>query len=357
MWFFGLSTKNSRNFWVIGAIFLVIIFTVILRKWVVYLVNRNEELDREIGGKSGEERQDGKAVVIRTYALEELKKATRNFKIRIGVGATSYVYLADLGDGKMGAVKRVMEKKGGSRKMFLDEISILLRISHPNLVGLMGFCLDKGEQLLLLEYVPNKSLFDRMHTQQGQSKGPLPWSNRLSIALDVARGLEYLHVVADPPVIHRDVKSSNILLTYDNRAKLADFGLCKLGHDTIMAAQTPTTIKGSLGILSPKSDVYSFGVLILELVTGLKSLQGSTTLAEWTEDCRMNYQSVEDLVGLLDPKLQIATVNLQQLRALIDVANLALHEDSEARPDMIEIVYSISNCIQIQTQVKTELPV
>lgn len=124
-----------------------------------------------------------------------------------------------------------------------------------------------------------------------------------------------------------------------------------------MSYDVSDSINLNTGILSPKSDVYSFGVLILELVTGLKSLQGSTTLAEWTEDCRMNYESVEELVGLLDPKLQIATVNLQQLRALIDVANLALHEDSEARPDMIQIVYCISNCIQNQTQVKTELPV
>lgn len=83
--------------------------------------------------------------VIRTYALQELKTATADFKFRIGVGATSFVYLAELGDGRFGAVKRVMEERGGSRKMFLDEVSVLLRISHPNLVGLLGFCLDKGK--------------------------------------------------------------------------------------------------------------------------------------------------------------------------------------------------------------------
>ncbi|CAN4127989.1 unnamed protein product [Withania somnifera] len=292
---------------------------------------------------------------IRTYALEELKMATKDFKIRIGVGATSYVYLAEFGDGRLGAVKRVMEERGGKTKMFLDEVSVLLRISHPNLVGLMGFCLDKGEQLLLLEYVPNKSLFEKMHTYHGQSSGTLSWSNRLNIALDVARALDYLHSVADPPVIHRDIKSSNILLIDDDHAKLADFGLCKLGND-VVSATTPTKVKGSLGyvdtyylntgLVSPRSDVYSFGVLLLELITGLKSVQGSMTLAEWTAESRKN-ENVEVLIGMLDPKLN-GDVDLEQLRVLVDVANSALIENAEARPTMTQIVYRISSCTEPQ---------
>ncbi|KAF2295754.1 hypothetical protein GH714_033867 [Hevea brasiliensis] len=283
--------------------------------------------------------------VIRTYALEELKMATKDFRIRIGVGATSFVYLAELGDGKFGAVKRVMEDRGGSKKIFLDEVSVLLRISHPNLVGLMGFCLEKGEQLLLLEYVPNKSLFDRMHTYLGQSSRILSWSNRLNIALDIARALDYLHSQADPPIIHRDVKSSNILLIDSDHAKLADFGLCKLGYDKL-GSQSPTTIKGSfgyvdtnylkIGLVSPKSDVYSYGVLLLELITGLKSIQGSVTLAEWTEECRKN-NDIAVLATLLDPKLN-GDANLEQLKVLIDVVNLALLENSEARPEMNHII-------------------
>ncbi|CAK9170642.1 unnamed protein product, partial [Ilex paraguariensis] len=219
------------------------------------------------------------------------------------------------------------------------------------------------EQLLLLEYVPNKSLFDRMHTHYGQSSGILSWSSRLSIALDIAHALDYLHAVADPPVIHRDIKSSNILLINNNHAKLADFGLCKLGHDT-QTAQTPTTVKGSLGyidtnylntgLVSPKSDVYSFGVLLLELITGMKSVQGSTTLAEWTEDCRKN-ENVEVLLGLLDPKLD-GDVNVEQLRMLIHVANWALIENSEARPEMSQIACRITKCIE-EPQLQPELPV
>lgn len=200
----------------------------------------------------------------------------------------------------------------------------------------------------MLEYVPNKSLFDRLHTRYGQSLVPLSWQNRLSIALDIARALDYLHSIADPPIIHRDIKSSNILLVDDCHAKLADFGLCKLGHD-VQTARTPTTIKGSLGyvdtnylntgLLSPKCDVYSFGVLLLELITGLKSLQGSMTLPEWTEGWRRSKDS-KVLVGMLDPKLN-GDVNMEQLRVLVDIANSALVENSEARPDMSMILYKI----------------
>lgn len=217
-----------------------------------------------------------------------------------------------------------------------------------------------GEQLLLLEYVPNNSLFDRMHTPQGQSTGILSWSNRLSIALDIAYALDYLHSVADPAVIHRDIKSSNVLLINDDHAKLADFGLCKLGNDA-QSAHTPIAVKGSLGyvdtnylntgIVSPKSDVYSFGVLLLELITGLRSLQGSFTLAEWTEEYRKS-DNVNILLGMVDPKLR-GEVNTEQLRVLVDIANQALVGKSEGRPDMMQIAYRISNCIKMQPE--TEL--
>nr|GEV56215.1 probable receptor-like protein kinase At1g49730 [Tanacetum cinerariifolium] len=197
---------------------------------------------------------------IRTYALEELKGATRDFRIRIGVGATSYVYLAELGDGKFGAVKRVMEERGGCQRIFLDEVSILLRISHPNLVALLGFCLDKG-------YV-----------------------------------------------------DTNYLNT---------------------------------GLVSPKSDVYSFGVLLLELITGMKSLQGSMTLAELTSECRRHHD-VDVMMGMLDPKLN-GQVNVEQLRVVVHVANTALLENSISRPNMAEIAYRISHCMEDSSE--TDLPV
>ncbi|WCJ29002.1 Protein kinase family protein [Euphorbia peplus] len=295
--------------------------------------------------------------IIRTYALEELKMATKNFRIKIGVGATSFVYLAELGDGKFGAVKRVMEERGGSNKIFLDEVSVLLRISHPNLVGLMGFCLEKGEQLLLLEYVPNRSLFDKMHTQNGQSSGILTWSNRLNIALDIAKALNYLHSQADPPIIHRDIKSSNILLIDNNHAKLADFGLCKLGFDRPTSNShnfATTSIKGSFGyvdteylktgVVSQKSDVYSYGVLLLELVTGLKSIQGSIALAEWSEEYRRS-NDIAISGKLLDPKFSDGDVDLEQFRVLIEVINLALFDCSEDRPEMDQIIDAISSCM------------
>lgn len=160
MWFLGFSTSSRRSYLIIGAIILVIILTIILRKWAVYLQESHQE-DKSSNKVADQSEFDQKSrdtpqvincktihrssSAIRTYALEELKVATSDFRIRIGVGATSYVYLAELGDGRFGAVKRVMEERGGSQKMFLDEVSVLLRISHPNLVGLLGFCLEKGK--------------------------------------------------------------------------------------------------------------------------------------------------------------------------------------------------------------------
>lgn len=148
---------NPRHFWIVGAVIVVIIFTILLRRWAVFLEsNKVEKQSLEIHGdtkyskdtssssSSSKSSKRRSCCSIRTYGLEEMKVATKEFKIQIGVGATSFVYLAQLCDGKLGAVKRVLEERGGSQKMFLDEVSVLLRISHPNLVALLGFCLEQG---------------------------------------------------------------------------------------------------------------------------------------------------------------------------------------------------------------------
>ncbi|XP_051137641.1 salt tolerance receptor-like cytoplasmic kinase 1 [Andrographis paniculata] len=369
MWLIGnLSTSSTRTYIIIGAIAFLIILTICLRKWALHL---NKQKKPDAPPQPADTAAAG-GCAIRTYSLEELKIVTADFSVRIGVGATSYVYLAELGGGRRGAVKRVMEARGGTQKIFLDEVSVLLRISHSNVVALLGFCLDKGEQLLLLEYVPNKTLFDRLHTRSAAGGGRLSWAERLRVALDIAYAVDYLHSVADPPIIHRDIKSSNVLLTHDGRAKLADFGFCKLGGAASgdKSAPTPIAVKGSLGyvdinylntgIVSTKSDVYSFGVLLLELVTGLRSLQGSFTLPEWTEDRRKS-ADVGVVAGMVDPNLD-GDVDLEQLRVLVDVANLALLSDSEARPDMAEIAYRISQCLETDPgrrhcRLQPELPV
>ncbi|KAI4370808.1 hypothetical protein MLD38_019117 [Melastoma candidum] len=360
MWFLGLPTTSGKSILITGAILLVILFTLILRKLAVYL-------DKDRNGKKGRcdkclhEPSKGKAtassgdvVVIRTYPLEELRLATSDFKFRIGAGTCYCVYLAELGEGRFGAVKRLRVERGGNKKMFLDEVSALLRISHPNIIELLGFCCEGGEQLLLLEHVPSGNLFDRLHTPKGHSSGILTWSNRVKIALGIARALMYLHHQADPPVIHRYVKSSSILLINENHAKLADFGLCKTSSESYFS-QTPCIIKGSVGhvdvnylrtgMVSPKNDVYSYGVLLLELITGLKSMQRLATLPEWTEDTRKKIDDDKGLMELLDPKLN-HEADIHQLKVLVDIANSALIDYPEERPDMKGIVNRIASCME-----------
>ncbi|GLU05229.1 hypothetical protein SLE2022_223400 [Rubroshorea leprosula] len=297
MWLLGFSAPR-RSLRIIGAILLVILLFMALRKLLIYL----EETKDQREGKIAPEQPPCRNGVTRTYALEELKMASRDFRIRIGVGATSFVYMTGLGDQKFGAVKRNFSSK--SRRF-------------------------------------TWLLFGKM---------------RATSSAGIPRALDYLHSQADPPTIHSDVKSSNILLVDNHHAKLADFGLCKLGFNT-PGSQSPTKIKGSLGyidvnylktgLISPKSDVYSFGVLLLELITGLKSTQGSMSLAEWTGDYMTN-DDVKVWAKLLDPKLN-GDVNLGQIKVLMDLAHAALLENSKGRPDMRQIVERILSCLDPQS--------
>ncbi|VAH20397.1 unnamed protein product [Triticum turgidum subsp. durum] len=216
----------------------------------------------------------------RFFSFEELKSCTDNFadSHEIGAGGYGKVYKGTLVDGIRVAIKRAQSGSMQGAPEFKNEIELLSRVHHRNLVSLIGFCFQQGEQMLVYEFVAGGTLRENL-VVRGTYLG---WKKRLRIALGSARGLAYLHELADPPIIHRDIKSTNILLDENLKAKVADFGLSKLVADT-EKGHVSTQVKGTLGYLDPeyymtqqlseKSDVYSFGVVMLELVSGRQPIE------------------------------------------------------------------------------------
>ncbi|XP_047952041.1 calmodulin-binding receptor-like cytoplasmic kinase 3 [Salvia hispanica] len=209
--------------------------------------------------------------------MHQVLKATQNFSslLKIGEGGYGTVYRGELPDGQVVAIKRARKEHFEAlRTEFRSEVELLAKIEHRNLVKLLGY-LEKGnERLIITEYVPNGTLREYLDGIKGKI---LDFNQRLEIAIDVAHGLTYLHLYAEKQIIHRDVKSSNILLTESLRAKVADFGFARLGDDT-EKTHVSTKVKGTVGYLDPeymktyqlttKSDVYSFGILLIEILTG-----------------------------------------------------------------------------------------
>ncbi|KAL4559669.1 hypothetical protein LXL04_031812 [Taraxacum kok-saghyz] len=230
---------------------------------------------------------------LEEFTLQTIIDATNNFsdENRVGSGSFGSVYSAILPNGQKVAVKRAESTPstsyaGGTKKRqedtdnaFVNELEFLSRVNHKNLVQLLGFCEENKELVLVYEFMENRSLHDHLHDLN--SENVMSWPARIKLALDAARGIEYLHVYADPPIIHRDIKSSNILLDADWMGKVSDFGLSLMGppddgsHLSLRAA-------GTVGYMDPeyykfeqlttKSDVYSFGVVLLELLSGLRAI-------------------------------------------------------------------------------------
>uniref|UniRef100_A0A0C9S8N7 non-specific serine/threonine protein kinase n=1 Tax=Wollemia nobilis TaxID=56998 RepID=A0A0C9S8N7_9CONI len=313
--------------------------------------------DKILGKMPNDERKPGdnipdSLVGLRTFTREKLAKATNDFTDIIGEGGFGAVYRANLEGNRTVAVKRATKTRIRDQKLFEEELSVLLRIRHPYLVSLIGFCFEREEQCLVFEFVPQGNLYDRLHTKKGVAN-PLPWASRVHIAFQVAEALEYLHEKPKPPVLHRDIKSSNVLLVDDNNAKLADFGLSRLGPKK--DETTFTTPQGSYGYMDPeyaiegklslKSDVYSFGVLLLELVTGLQSLQGTMTLAESIKSQRLS-EDTTVIMGIVDSSIR-ANVDSKQVENIITIANRCLAATGELRPHMSEIVTAMKNNVRV----------
>lgn len=281
----------------------------------------------------------------RRFFLAELKKATNNFSNSNEIGAGGYgkVYKGTLLTGELVAVKRAKEGSMQGAQEFKTEIEILSRVHHRNLVSLIGFCYEQGEQMLVYEFMVNGTLHEWL---LGKMKEPLDWHRRLQIALGSARGLTYLHENIDPPIIHRDVKSANILLDDKLTAKVADFGLSKLAPDgDENQQQMSTQVKGTLGYLDPqyytmqqlsdRSDVYSFGVVLLEILSGRQPIERGKYIVREVRTA-LDKGGLPAVRSLIDPSL--ADVPMQNIEPLLDLALMCVEEKATDRPSMNEAV-------------------
>ncbi|XP_010524133.1 PREDICTED: PTI1-like tyrosine-protein kinase 3 isoform X2 [Tarenaya hassleriana] len=290
-------------------------------------------------------------------SLDELKEKTDNFgsKALIGEGSYGRVYYANLDDAKAVAVKKLDNSaEPESNVEFLTQISRVSKLKHENCVQLLGYCVEGNNRVLVYEFATMGSLHDILHGRkgvQGAQPGPtLEWMQRVRIAVDAARGLEYLHEKVQPPIIHRDIRSSNVLLFEDFKAKIADFNLSNQAPD--MAARLHSTrVLGTFGYHAPeyamtgqltqKSDVYSFGVVLLELLTGRKPVdhtmpRGQQSLVTWATP-RLSEDKVKQCV---DPKLQ-GNYPPKAVSKLAAVAALCVQYEAEFRPNMSIVVKAL----------------
>ncbi|CAI9117321.1 OLC1v1018695C4 [Oldenlandia corymbosa var. corymbosa] len=302
-------------------------------------------------------------IEVPALSLDELKEKTDNFgsKALIGEGSYGRVYYANLENGKAVAVKKLdVSSEPEPNTEFLTQVSMVSRLKHENLVELLGYCVEGNLRVLAYEFATMGSLHDILHGRkgvQGAQPGPvLDWITRVRIAVDAARGLEYLHEKVNPPIIHRDIRSSNVLVFEDYKAKIADFNLSNQAPD--MAARLHSTrVLGTFGYHAPeyamtgqltqKSDVYSFGVVLLELLTGRKPVdhnmpRGQQSLVTWATP-RLSEDKVKQCI---DPKLK--DFPPKGVAKLAAVAALCVQYEAEFRPNMSIVVKALQPLLKSQ---------
>ncbi|CAM0873741.1 unnamed protein product [Alopecurus aequalis] len=290
--------------------------------------------------------------------IEALLKATDNFNedCILGKGGFGVVFKGNL-NGKLVAVKRCDSGAMGTKgqQEFMAEIDVLTKVRHRHLVGLLGYCTHGYERLLVYEYMSCGTLREHLCDLQRSGYTPLTWTQRMSIVLDVARGIEYLHGLAQETFIHRDLKPSNILLDQDLRAKVSDFGLVKLANDTDKSMIT--RVAGTFGYLAPeyattgkvttKVDIYAYGVILMEMITGRKVLDDSLPDEEThlVTIFRRNMLDKEKFRKFVDPTLELSA---EAWKSLLEVADLARHctaREQNQRPDMCHCVNRLSSLL------------
>ncbi|XP_068343213.1 wall-associated receptor kinase-like 14 isoform X2 [Pyrus communis] len=281
------------------------------------------------------------------YPYKEIERATNCFaeKQRLGTGAFGTVYAGKLHNDEWVAIKKINRRDTNGIDQVMNEIKLLSSVSHPNLVRLLGCCIEGGEQILVYEFMPNGTLSEHLQRERGQG---LPWTIRLTIASETANAIAYLHSEMNPPIYHRDIKSNNILLDYNYKSKVADFGLSRLGMTE--SSYVSTAPQGTPGYVDPqyhqnfhlsdRSDVYSFGVVLVEIITAMKVVdfarpQSDVNLAALAID-RIGKGSLDEIVDpFLEPNRDAWT--LYSVNKVAELAFRCLAFHSDMRPSMTEV--------------------
>ncbi|XP_020579504.1 proline-rich receptor-like protein kinase PERK8 [Phalaenopsis equestris] len=286
------------------------------------------------------------------FSFGDLYQITNGFSEQnlLGEGGFGCVFKGCLPDGRDVAVKQL--KVGGAQgeREFRAEVEIISRVHHRHLVSLVGYCIAENQRLLVYDYVPNNTLHYHLH---GHGRPVMDWAVRVKVAAGAARGIAYLHEDCHPRIIHRDIKSSNILLDNNFEAQVSDFGLARLAMDA--CTHVTTRVMGTFGYLAPeyastgklteKSDVFSFGVVLLELITGRKPVDssrplGDESLVEWARPLLSNALESGDLGALPDSRLQ-NNYNMQEMFRMIEAAAACVRHSASMRPRMSLVVRAL----------------
>ncbi|CAJ2648892.1 unnamed protein product [Trifolium pratense] len=360
------NTKSRKEIILIIALSLSIsLVALLVGSFYAYLVMKKrkliklkEQFFQQNGGLHLQQqlvRHGGSTETARVFTVEELNKATNNFDERkiLGQGGQGTVYKGVLQDKRIVAIKKSKISDPNQIEPFINEVIVLSQINHRNVVKLLGCCLETEVPLLVYEFIPNGTVHDHLHGQNQTLK--LTWKTRLRIAKETAGVLAYLHSTASTPIIHRDVKSTNILLDRNLTAKVSDFGASRivpLDH-----SQITTLVQGTLGYLDPeyfhtshlteKSDVYSFGVVLAELLTGKQALSFNRP----EEDRNLAVYFVSSmkegwLHHILDTNIDEA--NIEQLKEVAHIAERCLRVNSDERPTMKEVAMELEGILVIE---------
>lgn len=359
------KTSGSRVNIIIGTsvgaavlVMVTIVSCILLRKGKKKYYDQDHQLGRPLPrqGLLSSKSDSAPTEAAHCFSYSEIEEATRNFEKKIGSGGFGVVYYGRMKDEREIAVKVLTSNSYQGKREFSNEVTLLSRIHHRNLVQFLGYCQEDGRSMLVYEFMHNGTLKEHLYGPLTREQS-INWIKRLEIAEDAAKGIEYLHTGCVPAIIHRDLKSSNILIDNHMRAKVSDFGLSKLAVDG--ASHVSSIVRGTVGYLDPeyyisqqltdKSDVYSFGVILLELISGQEAISNENfgvncrNIVQWA---KLHIES-GDIQGIIDPSLQ-GEYDIQSMWKIAEKALMCVQAHGFMRPSISEVLKEIQDAISME---------